>query len=109
MGIKANYTIIGAKKKAKIEINFETVPEIKKAILKVMLDNKKFWEDKNQIQLGIEKFNILKKVCALEPTTTSKVFEHILTELEQEQIILPIIEGNIIRFIYFEIKVEDES
>lgn len=105
-GSKTNYTLIAKNKKSEKKLDISRINEIKEVLSKIIYDDFLFWEEKNLKQLGIEKNNLLTKVCSLEKTTTSPVFEYLLEELETEQKIIKFNEGGLTRFIWFDLKIE---
>jgi hypothetical protein len=103
-GSKTNYTLIAKNKKITKSNDLSRLPEIKKVIEDVIYEDFLFWKNKKLKQIGLEKNNLLKKVCCVEKSTTSQIFEFILEELELEQKILKFNEDGLIRFIWFDIK-----
>ena len=85
-------------KKPQTRIEVEKIPAVKKEILIVIDKDSSFWDEKGLKQLGVEKFNLLKKVSK-NIKINSNVFELALSDLELDQEILPIPDGNFVRFI----------
>lgn len=99
----ANYALIGRNEKPETKIEFEKIPEIKRIILEILLKDKEFWDNCNQRQQGIEKFNLLSKVSS-QIQMNSNVFYIALDELEGEQLVLPEARDNKVRYSAFSIK-----
>ena len=84
-----NYKLMGDNKKPETQIPYEKVPDIKELIIKVLTEDKSYWTDLGLKQFGLEKNNLLSKVCSILKDTTGPLFEISLSELELEQSILP--------------------
>jgi len=94
-----NYKIMGKLPKPETTIAFEKIPEVKEIISKILKKDREYWEAIGEPAQGIEKFNLLNKVCAILPIN-SNIFEYALDELITEQDIVPMELDNKIRFIY---------
>jgi hypothetical protein len=99
-GNKTNYTLIGKQEKEKRHIDNSRSKQIRECIIRLLKEDCIFWENKNQKQPGIERLNLLQKVCSLEPSTNVSLFDFLLEGLEVEQIVLPIKDENLTRYIY---------
>jgi hypothetical protein len=105
-GSKTNYALIAKTKETPKKPDISRLSEIKEAIVKIIYEDFLYWEEKEVKQLGLEKNNLLKKVCSLEKTTTSQIFEYLLEELETEQKIIKFNESGMTRFVWFSLKIE---
>ena len=99
----ANYALIGKNKKPETNIEFEKIPEVKTLILGILKKDRAFWDECKQGQQGVEKFNLLSKVSE-KIKINSNVFYMALDELEGEQIVLPEVKDNVVRYSIFLIK-----
>jgi hypothetical protein len=86
------------KYKNKFDVNL--LPEIKTDILKILLDNKNYWDSKDKTDQGISKNNLITKLNKKIP---AHIFEFVLEELIVEQKILFYEIDNVVRYFYFEI------
>jgi len=93
-----NYKIMGSIKKPETSINLAQVPETKEIISVLLSKDREYWDALKEPAQGIEKFNLLNKVCNKLPIN-SNVFEIALDELMVEQNIVPMELDNKIRFI----------
>ena len=93
-----NYQIMGNLKKPEILIDFKKVPLIKDIIKDILKQDRIYWESLKEPVQGIEKFNLLHKVCTKLPIN-SNVFEIAVDELIVEQIIVPHELDNITRYL----------
>ena len=94
----ANYLLIGENKKLETKLDFDKIPIIKDIILKIIEDDFEFWTNKNHIQPGIERFNLLGKVSQ-KIKINSILFDLAIDELELENKIISFQEDNFKRYI----------
>lgn len=99
---KANFHLIGLNEKPETRIEVEKVPAVKEAILEILNQDKDFWNSAGRQQFGVERGILLRKVCARVPIN-SNVFDIALYELECEQTVLPFSDGQLTRYVMFEI------
>jgi len=93
-----NYQIIGSQKKPETRVELEKIPEVKEIIFEILKKDREYWKNLKEPTQGIEKFNLLNKVCNKIPIN-SNVFEIALDELLVEQAIVPMLLDNITRYI----------
>lgn len=93
-----NYQIMGSLKKPETKINFEKVPEVKEIILEILKKDFEYWKSLREPTQGIERFNLLNKVCNKLPINSS-IFEVALDELMVEQLVVPMELDNKVRFL----------
>ena len=94
----ANYSLLNSIKKPETKLEVEKIPEVKKLILEFLKKDKEYWENLKEPNQGIEKFNLLNKICAKIPIN-SNVFECALDELLVEQEVVPMELDNKVRFL----------
>lgn len=97
---QANFFLIGENKKPETKVEVEKIFPVKEAISSILKEDKAYWVDQGLRQPGIEKFNLLRKVCDKVPIN-SNVFEIAVSELEMEQKVLSYMDGNLIRYTFF--------
>lgn len=93
-----NYQIMSSLEKPETKINFEKVPEIKEIVLEILKKDFEYWKSLKEPTQGIEKFNLLNKVCNKLPIN-SAIFEVALDELMVEQLVVPMELDSKIRFL----------
>ena len=93
-----NYKIMGSQEKPETRVEFEKIPEIKDIISDILKKDLEYWKNLKEPTQGIEKFNLLGKVCNKLPIN-SNVFEIALDELMVEQAIVPMELDNKIRYL----------
>lgn len=93
----ANYVLIGKNKKPETVIEFEKIAQVRDVIIDVLQKDREFWDACNQRQQGIEKFNLLSKVSS-KISMNSNVFYIALDELEGEQLVIPEVKDNKVRY-----------
>jgi hypothetical protein len=93
-----NYKIMGSQAKPETRIDFEKIPETKEIIFEILKKDREYWQNLKKPTQGIEKFNLLNKVCNKLPIN-SNVFEIALDELMGDQLVVPMELDNKIRFI----------
>lgn len=93
-----NYKIMGSQKKPETRVEFEKIPEVKEIISGILKKDYEYWKNLKEPTQGIEKFNLLNKVCNKLPIN-SNVFEIALDELMVEQAIVPMELDNKIRYL----------
>lgn len=93
------------KKTNKYSNNFDanSIPEIKKEILTILLEDKNYWESKNKINQGISKNNLLMKLSKKIKKIPENIFSYALEDLINEQKILFYELDNVVRYFYFEL------
>ena len=94
----ANYILIGENEKPKTTLDLSKVEEVIGIISEIIEEDYKFWTNKNLYQPGIERFNLLKKVCA-KIKVNSAVFDIAIEELEMERKIITYKDGQFTRYI----------
>ena len=94
-----NYSIMGSQKKPETRIELEKLSEVKEIIYDILKKDREYWQNLKEPTQGIEKFNLLNKVCNKIPIN-SNVFEIALDELMVEQTIIPMELDNRIRYIF---------
>ena len=98
----ANYLLIRSNPKEERIIDYTILPQVKEIILQILKDDKKYWKELGEHQMGIERNNLINKVCS-RINTPSEVFELALEELELEQKVLPSYLDNMSRYIYLDL------
>ncbi len=93
-----NYKIMGSIKKPETSVEFEKIPEVKEIISEILKKDREYWQSLKEPTQGIEKFNLLNKVCNKLPIN-SNVFEMALDELMVEQTVVPMELDSKIRFL----------
>lgn len=93
-----NYKILSNREKPETSIDFKKIPETKSIIEEILKKDMLYWKSLKEPTQGIEKYNLLNKVCDKLPIN-SNVFEMALDELIVEQIIVPMELDNKIRFL----------
>jgi len=93
-----NYIIMGSQKKPETRVEFEKIPEVKAIIYEILKKDREYWQTLKEPTQGIEKFNLLNKVCNKLPIN-SNVFEIALDELMVEQSIVPMETDNKTRYL----------
>ena len=95
---EANYQLIGENKKPQTQIAYDKIPSVKDILMQILEEDYQYWTNKKLKQMGIERFNLLKKVSE-KIKINSNVFDLALEELETEFKIIPYCEGSFKRFI----------
>lgn len=93
-----NYKIMGSQTKPETRVAFEKIPETKDIIFEILKNDRDYWQKLKKPTQGIEKFNLLNKVCNKLPIN-SNVFEIALDELMGDQLVVPMELDNKIRYI----------
>jgi len=93
-----NYKIMGSIAKPETRVEFEKISEVKEIIAEILKKDREYWQNLREPTQGIEKYNLLNKVCNKLPIN-SNVFEIALDELMVEQLIVPMELDNKIRFL----------
>lgn len=93
-----NYQIMGSVEKPETKINFDKVPETKEIVLEILKKDFEYWKSLKEPTQGIEKFNLLNKVCNKLPIN-SVIFGIALDELMVEQLVVPMELDGKIRFL----------
>ena len=86
------------KEKPQTRIEVEKIPQVRDLIMQEMEKDYKFWNDKGLKQFGVETLNLLKKISQ-KIKINSNVYYLALEDLEFEQKILPMQDGNFTRYI----------
>lgn len=79
------------------------IPEIKKEILNILLEDKIYWQSKNKINQGISKNNLLMKLSKKIKKIPESIFAYIIEDLINEQKVLFYELDNVVRYFYFEL------
>jgi len=93
-----NYKIMGSQAKPETRVEFEKIPEVKEIISEILKKDREYWKSLKEPTQGIEKFNLLNKVCNKLPIN-SNVFEIALDELMVEQAVVPMETDNKTRYL----------
>jgi len=93
-----NYIIMGSQKKPETRVEFEKIPEVKEIISEILKKDREYWKSLKEPTQGVEKFNLLNKVCNKLPIN-SNVFEIALDELMVEQAVVPMEIDNKTRYL----------
>ena len=93
-----NYKILGSLEKPETRVAFEKIPEVKNIVYDLLKKDREYWQKLKEPTQGIERFNLLNKVCDKLPIN-SNVFEIALDELINEQSIVPMEKDNKVRFL----------
>jgi len=93
-----NYVIMSSQKKPETRVEFEKIPEVKEIISEILKKDREYWQNLKEPTQGVEKFNLLNKVCNKLPIN-SNVFEMALEELTVEQSVVPMEKDNKTRFL----------
>jgi len=108
-GQKTNYSLLRNKEKAQREkIDAESVPLVRKAILEILEEDYNNWTKQGLTQPGVEKNILISKVGAKTKVVTA-VFEYVLEDLEGEQLVLPVKDESLTRFIYLNLEIPDKK
>ena len=94
-----------SKEKPQTRIEVEKIPQVVELIMEEMERDYKYWKDKGLKQFGMEKLNLLRKISQ-KIRINSNVFDLALEELEFEQKILPMQDGNFTRYILLKMSLE---
>ena len=93
-----NYKIMGSQEKPETRVEFEKIPEVMAIIFEILKKDREYWQNLGEPTQGIEKYNLLGKVCDKLPIN-SNVFEIALDELMGDQSVVPMELDNKIRFL----------
>ena len=99
----SNYALIKSNPKEERIVDYSIVPEVKKVIEEILLQDRRDWEERGLKQFGIERSILLNKVCSKITGAPSEIFEIALGDLEVEQKVIPQLMDNFTRYFYLDL------
>ena len=94
----ANYTLLRSNKKAESHTDISSLDETKEVILDILKKDREYWKSLGEPTQGVEKNNLLSKVCNKIPIN-GITFEMAIDELLSDQSIVPMELDDKIRFL----------
>lgn len=100
---KANYILLGLEPKPETRIEVEKISPAKEIIYSILEEDYNYWKSCGSKQMGMERNNLLNKVCNKLPLNL-QIFLLAIDELELERKVISFQEENFTRYLIFKRK-----